>query len=456
MAAETLPGSRPAAHLIAMATNTQATLMRQLLREVFLQTLEQIAIPKVFSKRIEYSRGVLRIERDLYDLSSYSRVLVISMGKAAHTVLASLIEQTGPVLEGIVVCSHLPESQQPGFRYFAGGHPLPTEESVRAARAILKSIADLDEHALIIYLISGGASAMAELPHDEGVPFEEVVETYRVLVHSSAAIAEINAIRKHLSAIKGGRLAQAASPARQVSIMISDVPEQALDALASGPTMPDSSTTADCYRIAEEHNLIAHFPENVRRLFSQRALEETPKADDPAFVNARWWPILSSNSSAEAAAALLTQHGFAVEVDNTPDDWPCDRAAEYLLARLRELRKGVSRVALVSAGEITLQVNALAGVGGRNQHFVLSCAERISGEDIAVLSAGTDGVDGDSPAAGAIADGSTVSRAKEIGLQPAAALREFNSFPIFERLGDSIVTGPTGNNVRDLRVLLAW
>jgi glycerate 2-kinase len=456
LAAETLSCFGRATRLISMDTLSHATQMRQMLRQIFLQTLDEIAIPKVFSRKIEYSRGVLRVEQDLYDLASYSPVLVIAMGKAAHTMLASLIEQTGPVLEGIVVCSHLPESQQPGFRYFSGGHPLPTGESVRAARAIFKSVADLNEHALIIYLISGGASAMAELPRDEDISLDDIVETYRILVHSSAAIGEINAIRKHLSAIKGGRLAQAASPARQVSIMVSDVPEQSLDALASGPTMPDSTTTADCYRIAEKHNLTVQFRENVRRLFAQRALEETPKADDPAFVNARWWPILSSNSSVQAAAALLSQHGFAVEIDNTPDDWPCDRAAEYVLARLRELRKGVSRVALVSAGEITLQVNALAGVGGRNQHFVLSCAERIAGENIAVLSAGTDGIDGNSPAAGAIADGSTASRTKEIGLKPAAALREFDSFPILERLGDSIVTGPTGNNVRDLRVLLAW
>jgi glycerate 2-kinase len=439
-----------------MNINAQSELMRRTLRDIFVKALEQIAIPKAFSTKLDYSRGVLRIEQDLYDLSSYSRVLVIAMGKAAHTMLASLIDQTGPVLEGILVCAHLPESQQPGFRYFRGGHPLPNEESLRAARAILKSVAELDEHALIIYLISGGASAMAEVPCDEHISLDDLVETYRVLVHSSATIGEINAIRKHLSAIKGGRLAQAASPARQVSVMVSDVPEQSLDALASGPTMPDSSTTAACYRIADQHNLTAQFPESVRQLFLQRALEETPKGDDPAFVNARWWPILSSNSAAQAAAALLSEHGFAVEIDNKPDDWPCERAAEYLLARVRELRKGVSQVALVSAGEITLQVNASAGVGGRNQHFALTCADPISGEDFAVLSAGTDGIDGDSPAAGAVVDGSTVSRAKAAGLDPAAALKQFNSFPVFERLGDAIVTGPTGNNVRDLRVLLAW
>jgi hydroxypyruvate reductase len=370
-------------------------------------------------------------------------------------MLESLLAQTGTGLEGIVVCSEAPRTQQPGFRYFLGGHPLPTAESVRAARAILKTVSGLSESTLVLYLISGGASAMVEVPQDEEISLADLIATYRVLVHSSAAIGEINTIRKHLSAIKGGRLAQAAFPARQVSIMVSDVPENSLDALASGPTMPDSSTEADCYRIAEAHAILPHLPDSVRRIFEERALEETPKADDPLFAFSRWWTILSSASSAENAAKLLAARGFAVEIDNTPDDWPYERAADYLLNRLRELRAGVSRAALVSTGEITVRVEH-SGVGGRNQHFAMHCAERIAGEQIAVLSAGTDGVDGNSPAAGAIVDGTTMARARAAGFDAEKELGRFNSFPVFERLGDAIVTGPTGNNVRDLRILLAY
>jgi hydroxypyruvate reductase len=220
--------------------------------------------------------------------------------------------------------------------------------------------------------------------------------------------------------------------------------------------MPDSSTEADCYRIAEASGMLPQFPENVRKIFDEQALEETPKADDPVFVHSRWWPILSSSSAANAAAKLLWQHGFAVEVDNTPDDWPYERAADYLLNRLRELRKGVSRAALISAGEVTVKVAAAGGVGGRNQQFALHCAQEIAGEQIIVLSAGTDGIDGNSPAAGAIADGSTAERAMRAGFNLNQALAEFDSFPLFEKLGDAIVTGPTGNNVRDLRILLAY
>ena len=430
--------------------------MRDLARQIFLDTLKGIAIPRIFKQKIEYSRGVLRIEQDLYDLSSYARVLLISMGKAAHAMLEVLLAQTGPTLEGIVVCSQPPQAQQPGFRYFQGRHPLPNEESQHAARAVLKYVSGASESTLVIYLISGGASAMVEAPHDAEISLDDLIQTYRVLVDSGATIGEINAIRKHLSAIKGGRLAQAAYPAQQVSIMISDVPEKSLDALASGPTMPDSSREEDCYRIAAEHGITSRFPNSIRSLFEQHRLQPTAKADDPAFVRARWWPILSSASAAQAAAGLISQHGFAVEIDNTPDDWPYELAADYLLTRLRELKKGVSRAALVSAGELTVKVSGNSGVGGRNQQFALQCAATIAGEDIVVLSAGTDGIDGNSVAAGAIVDGTTLSRATQLGIDPAAALRSFDAFPIFEKLGDAVITGPTGNNVRDVRILLAY
>jgi hydroxypyruvate reductase len=436
-------------------SDTASQSMRDLARQVFLDTLREISIPRIFGKKVEYSRGVLRVEQDLYDLSSFERVLVIAIGKAAHSMTESLIAQTGPMLQGIV-CSEPAESHQPGFRYFCGGHPLPNEESLRAANAILKTVSSLNEHSLVIYLISGGASAMVELPREEDISLADLIETYRALVHSGATIGEINAIRKHLSAIKGGRLAQAAFPARQVSIMVSDVPERSLDALASGPTMPDSSTGADCYRIADAYGLLSSLPENVRRIVEERALAETPKADDPAFVNSRWWPILSSASAAQTAAELIAKHGFAVEIDNTPDDWPFDRAAEYLLGRLREMRMKSARVALVSAGEITVTVPNSGGAGGRNQHFALHCAQQIAGENITVLSAGTDGIDGNSTAAGAVADGTTVDRARQAGLGVKQVLESFDSFSFFERLGDSVTTGPTGNNVRDLRVLFAY
>lgn len=429
--------------------------MKEIARHIFDHAMRESGIARAFSRHIHCERGVLRICEDLYDLNSYNRVLAISIGKAAHSMLTALHEQTGERFEGIVASPLAPEFHIRGFRYFQGGHPLPTEESMRAADAILKSLSAQNEASLVVYLISGGGSATVEKPIDEEISLPDVIETYRVLVHSGASISEINTVRKHLSAVKGGRLAQAAYPARQVSVLISDVPDERPDALASGPTMPDSTTMADCYTIATKYKMLEQFPKSVHELFERRALEETPKSDDPAFVHARWWTILSNAALLEAAGKEATRQGFLTELDNSCDDWDYAKAADHLLDRLRELRRMHDRVCLLSGGEVTVQVQN-GGIGGRNQQFALYCASKITGENICVLSVGSDGIDGDSTAAGAIVDGSTSQRAKVRGLDVASNLSTFNAYPLFEALGDAIVTGPTGNNLRDLRILLAY
>jgi glycerate 2-kinase len=430
--------------------------MRSAAREIFLHALSEASIEKAFDRHLHYQRGVLRVCDDLYDLNSHNRVVCISFGKAAHRMAEILARQVGTSVEGIVVDPNRHPYQLSGYRYFAGGHPHPNEESVRAADAILKMLAALGPQSMVIFLVSGGGSAAVEKPVDSEISLPDLIATYKALVNSGAPIAQINAVRKHLSAVKGGRLAQAAKGAQQVSIMVSDVPENALDSLSSGPTMPDSTTVEDCYRIVHEHNMLQDFPASVRELFERRALDETPKQDDAAFVRSRWWKVLSNETAEKAAAAAASRHGFAVEIDHTCDDWDYARAADYLLDRLRTLRRGVAKACVISGGEITVKVPANAGSGGRNQHFALYCAQKIAGENIAVLSAGTDGIDGNSPSAGAVADGTTLERAKQSGLDATAHFKDFNSFPLFEKLGDAIQTGPTGNNVRDLRILLAY
>jgi glycerate 2-kinase len=429
--------------------------MIEIARHIFEHAMRESTVAEAFARNISSERGILRVCEDLYDLNSYSRVFVIAIGKAAHNMLIALDEQAGERFQGIVASSLTPEFHVRGFRYFQGGHPLPNAESIRAADAMLKSLNTLNESCLAIYLISGGGSAIVEKPIDDEVSLPDLVETYRVLVHSSAPIGEINTIRKHLSAIKGGRLALAAYPAQQVSILVSDVPDNTPDALASGPTMPDSTTLEDCYRMAAKHRLSIELPSSTRELFERHRLQETPKSEDPAFIRARWWTILSNAALLEAAKREAERQDFVVEIDNSCDDWDYGRAADHLLERLRELRTNHERVCLLSGGEITVQVEN-GGIGGRNQQFALYCAEKIAGENISVLSAGSDGIDGDSPAAGAIADGTTVARGKARGLDAKAHLSGFNAFPLFEALGNAIVTGPTGNNLRDLRILLAY
>jgi glycerate 2-kinase len=430
--------------------------MRDTAREIFRYALTQASIANAFSRHVHCERGVLRVCEDLYHLHAYSRVLVISLGKAGHTMAEALTQQVGESsLEGIVASSVEPSAQVRGFRYFRGGHPAPNAESIRAANAIRKALDAQTAASLVIFLLSGGGSSIVEKPIDDEISLDDLIATYRALVHSGAPIAEINAIRKHLSAVKGGRLAQAAFPAQQVSLLVSDVPDNTPDALASGPTMPDSTSVEDCYRIAEKHGLPPQFPPPTRELFERHALEETPKSDDQAFYRSRWWTILSNQTAVEQAKAAAERAGFAVHVDNSCDDWDYERAAEYLLKRLRGLQKECPRVCLISGGEVTVKVTN-GGIGGRNQQFALACAEKIAGENITVLSAGTDGVDGNSPAAGAVADGTTIARAQSSGLDFRTSLEKFDAYPFFSLVGDVLETGATGNNLRDLRILLAY
>jgi glycerate 2-kinase len=437
------------------ARESQFRFMREAAREIFRHGLTEASISRAFARHVHCERGVLRVREDLYDLHSYSRVFVVSLGKAGHTMVEALAEQVGASLEGIVASSVDPAALVHGFRYFQGGHPSPNVESMQAASAILRALDAQTASALVIFLVSGGGSSIVEKPIDDEISLDDLIATYRALVHSGAPIAEINAVRKHISAVKGGRLAQAAYPARQVSLLVSDVPDNTPDALASGPTMPDSTSVEDCCRIAEKYELLKQFPQSTRELFDRRALEETPKSDDPAFIRARWWPVLSNQTALEEASVAAERAGFIVHVDNSCDDWDYERAAEYLLVCVRELRRQFYPVCLISGGEVTVKVTN-GGVGGRNQQFALACATRIAGENITVLSAGTDGVDGNSSAAGASVDGSTMERARTRGLDAGPALEKFDAYPFFKALGDTIETGPTGNNVRDLRILLAY
>lgn len=430
--------------------------MRQRALEMFEHALEQCSIPRAFARKLKCEGGVLSAGNEMYDLGGFTRALVISMGKAGHSMADAFASIVGTGLSGIVACPDLPPAQLFGFRYFAGGHPLPNEDSLRAGEAILRAVQSASPDALIVYLISGGASSIAEHPISSNILLPDVVATCKALVYSGAPIVEINAIRKHLSSLKGGRLARAASGAHQLSVLVSDVPDDALDALASGPTMPDTTTVDDCYEIAKRYGLLPLLPPPVHSLFRQHLLQETPKPRDPTFSRARYLTVLSNATAVHAAVERAALAGFAVEVDNSCDDWDYHVAADHLLRRLRELRRGVSRACLISGGEVAVKVDGPSGVGGRNQQFALYCAQKIAGEKITVLSSGTDGVDGNSPAAGAVVDGSTVTRSKARGYNVATAASQFDSFPLLEAIDDAIVTGPTGNNVRDLRIMLAY
>jgi hydroxypyruvate reductase len=281
----------------------------------------------------------------------------------------------------------------------------------------------------------------------------------RVLVTCGASIGEINTVRKHISAVKGGRLAVAAHAAMKITFGVTDVPEGQESALASGPTLPDPATVSDACAVVRRYDLLSKLPPHIRIQFEHpESILETPKAGDPAFAphRATFQILLGRHDLFHAAHHASESEEFITICDNSTDNWRIEKAADYLLAQLRTLKQANPRksVAVIADGEVSSPVTG-DGIGGRNLAFVLDCVKKIANQKIAVLSAGTDGVDGSSPAAGAIADGESLARAQNLGLDPADYFRRSDSYSFFRRLADTIETGPTGNNLRDLRIILA-
>ncbi len=431
---------------------------KQIAREIFRQTLSSIDIPSVMERKLTLGGTRLVLPDATIDLARISRVLVVAVGKAAHamaTGLASLLPP-GLSIAGVVAAPTKPAASIPGLDYFLAGHPIPNQDSLRAAEAILRLLRACDERTLVFFLLSGGGSALVELPLDLSLTLEDVQAVHRALVTCGAPIEAMNTVRRHLSAVKGGRLALAAGPAQIITLAVTDVPAGKEAALASGPSLPDPTTIADVQRVFAEYDLPKQFPARLRRWLEAGAMPETPKPGHPAFANTHFVLLLGLDDLFHAAHHAVEAHGYLSCCDNSTDDWRVEKAAGNLLSQLEAWQRENpgQRVAIIADGEVSSPVTG-NGTGGRNSAFVLACVEKIPGRKITVLSAGTDGIDGNSPAAGAVADGDTLSRAKSLGLDSRAAFRQSDAYAFFSKLDDAILTGPTGNNLRDLRLLLA-
>jgi len=464
--------------------------------EIFTGSLKACNIATAFDRRLRFEGNTLhRLLPDgsgpsSIDLSDYKRIFVIALGKAAGPMLETLLDRMKrrKGLRGICSTGQLPITRNWRFRYFEGGHPLPNEDSFAAARAALALLRKARKDTLIFFLISGGGSALFDLPLDSQVTLDETIIFNQLLLGSGAPIHEVNTLRKHFSAVKGGRLAMAAPESLKISLLLPDVPLRSLDALASGPTTPDHSTVADARDLLAKYDLMARLPESIRNFFNRADLPESPgnkswrpsflpklpwadatrprhmtaassmSGEDEAFSDSVFEILLSSHDLVESARTLARQSGFHVVVDNSCDDWDYADAARYLLERFHTFRLKHERFCLISVGEVTVTLNRTPGAGGRNQQFALACALELANYPTAhltVLSAGSDGIDGNTQSAGAIADPTTVARARTFGFDPGQSLSEFNACPLFTALGDAVVTGPTGHNLRDLRLLIS-
>jgi glycerate 2-kinase len=432
--------------------------LKQTALQLFRDTLAAIDIPATMRRKLAREGSHIRAGGATVDLASFERIRSIAIGKASLAMASGLEELLSPAFraDGIVVAPSLAKSAPLGFRAIVAGHPVPNEGSFAAGRAILDFLASADERTLIFFLLSGGGSALVEQPLDPAVGLADTQALNRLLVTCGASIDEMNAVRKHFSAVKGGRLAVAASAAMKITLGVTDVPDGRESALASGPTLPDPTTVSDACGVIERYRLLTKLPALIRARFERpETISETPKRDDPAFRHSIFQLLLGRDDLFHPAHRAAEAAGFVTVCDNSTDDWPVERAADFLLAQLAELKRANPdrHAAVIADGEVSSPVTG-NGVGGRNSAFVLNCVEKIAGQPIAVLSAGTDGIDGSSPAAGAVADGETSARARELGLDAGDYFRRSDSYTFFQKLGDAIETGPTGNNLRDLRILL--
>lgn len=411
-------------------------------------------------RHVTLAGNQLQVGERGYDLARCSALYAVGAGKASARMAQAVEQIVGERLSGIVNVKYGHAVPLKAVKVNEAGHPLPDEAGVRGTREILRLLEQCDEHGLVLFLVSGGGSALLPCPA-QGLTLDDKQRTTQVLLECGATIHEINAVRKHISRVKGGRLARAAYPAAIVSLILSDVVGDSLDSIASGPTVPDSSTFSDCLRVIERYRIQEKLPAAVKTYLQRGAIgeiEETPKPSDPVFQKVQNLIVGSNRLALRAAKEKAEELGYRGLILSSLIQGETREVAGVHTAIAREILmtgNPVPRPAcVISGGETTVTIRG-DGLGGRNQEFALAAAIGIAGsEGIVMLSGGTDGTDGPTDAAGAIVDGATVQRAKAKGLDPERHLQSNDSYHFFQPLEDLLITGPTFTNVMDLRLVL--
>jgi glycerate 2-kinase len=431
------------------------------LAEIFTAGLKAVDPEEAIRRHVQLTGDLLQVGGRSYPLAAFKRIIVTGFGKGTAPMAKALEEILGDRLtEGWITVKYDHGLPLQIVRVMEAGHPIPDESGLQATRFILELLKECTEEDLVLCAFSGGGSALSPAPC---APLElsEKQETTRLLLDCGATISELNSIRKHLSVCKGGQLAKIAYPATLVSLFLSDVVGDTLDVIASGPTVPDSSTFADCLQIVERYGLSAKLPAPVLKLLragAQGLLEETPKAGDPVFQKVQNLIVGSNRAALLAAAQKAAQLGYHPLILSSFIQGEAREIAPFFAAVGKEIVASGHPVpppaCILAGGETTVTMRG-AGKGGRNQELALAAALAIAGwPQIAILSAGTDGSDGPTDAAGAFAAGDTCPRALQKGINPQEYLLNNDSYNFFKELGDLLITGPTRTNVMDVICLL--
>lgn len=430
--------------------------LRTIATEIFHRTLAAIEVEAVVRQALQLQNHHLKAGATEIDLRQFTRLLVIAVGKASVPMARAAAHVLGDrITAGLIATNEIARTAPANFTVFIGGHPVPNQSSMNAAQAALQLLRDADhEQTLVLFLLSGGGSALFEMPVASSITLNDLQTINRVLVGCGAVISEMNVVRRFLSAVKGGRLAEAAKSAQQISLYISDVNSDDLSTVSSGLTLPSQATRADFDQIVAKYDLLSKFPPHVASLITAGNLPAMPSATRN---KARTHHLLLDNRMALRIAQQIAEREYNCVVEIAEDliEGEIEEMVQEHLTRLQALRAQHSGkiVCLLSGGEVICPVRG-KGQGGRNQEFVLRAAMANTLSQVAILSAGTDGIDGHSPAAGAIADETTMQRTLKLHQLPNEYLQRSDSYAFFAALGDAILTGPTGNNVRDLRIFL--
>jgi glycerate 2-kinase len=430
---------------------------------IFYAALEAAEAGSAVRRHLKFSRGILKAGRLRIPIVDFDRVYFVGVGKAAIEMAAAVEQILGQVLTGGLALTKHGHSKLrlQRIRIREAGHPIPDEHGIKASLEVIELLKTLNARDLLLVAISGGASALLSAPADP-IALADKQQTTELLLRAGANIRELNAVRKHLSALKGGRLAALAYPAKVLGLLLSDVIGDPLDSIGSGPTAADPTTFLDALAVLKKYDLLDRVPGVVRQYLEQAlggGIPETPKPGDPVFENVHNVIVGSNRIALEAAAKQARALGYRAILLSSTMQGETREVARVHAQVLREIvafGDPIRRPACVlSGGETTVTVRGF-GKGGRNQEFALAAAIDVQGlSNVLVLSAGTDGTDGPTDAAGAVATGDTIRRAGRLRLEPSQYLVANDSYPFFDALGDLIRTGPTGTNVMDLHLMLA-
>ena len=434
--------------------------IRTILEQLLLAGLDAADPESAIQRAVRIKNNSLRVGTQEYDLAGFSRIVCIGAGKASGAMAAAVERQFGSRLEGgLVVVNDSHAGKTKRIRLLEARHPVPDHRSEKAARKMVRLLESLTNRDLVLMVLSGGASSLLAAPA-VGLTLKEKQLTTRLLLRSGATIQEINTVRKHLSGIKGGRLA-GATAATVMTLVLSDVPGDDLATIGSGPMAPDPSTFADAKRVLDTFGIRHRIPLAVRRHVDrgvQGRLPETPKPGEPLFSRIQHHVIGNNHIAIEHMAKRAKALGLHPLILTTSLFGEAREIGKLFGDLAREIHVSGNPIrppaCLLAGGELTVTVKG-KGIGGRAQEFALAAAPALEGlPRVFVAGFGTDGTDGPTEAAGAIVDGGTISRAKEKGMSHEAALRENDSYRFFQRAGGHVVTGPTGTNVNDVYMIL--